>query len=73
MATFLTVREAAEQLAISPRHLRRLIARREIRAVRLGRAIRLPEAELRRLAGDDQPGSSGQHPSHQRAGMRESD
>lgn len=46
----LTVREAAERLSLSPRQVRRLIAWGQLRAVRLGRAVRVPEGELERLA-----------------------
>ncbi len=61
MTRLLKVHEAAERLAISQKHLRRLIAQGRLRAVRLGRAVRVPEAELERLAdgrqADHRPGS----------------
>jgi excisionase family DNA binding protein len=40
-----TLNEAAKALRVSPRHIARLIARREIASVRLGRCRRIrPEA-----------------------------
>lgn len=48
---FLTVAEAAEALKVSERAMRYLLARGEVRAVRLSRRIvRIPRAELERLA-----------------------
>ena len=46
----LRVAEAAEVLAISRSSLYQLIATGEVRTVRLGRAVRIPSSELRRLA-----------------------
>jgi excisionase family DNA binding protein len=55
--TFLTLWEAADELKISDRSLRNLIAAGEVRATRLGkRIVRIPRAEIERLAA---PG--GQH------------
>jgi excisionase family DNA binding protein len=48
---FLTLFEAADELKISERSLRSLIAAGEVRAVRLGkRIVRIPRAEIERLA-----------------------
>jgi excisionase family DNA binding protein len=48
---FLTIIECAEELKISERTLRDLLASGEIRAVRLGtRIVRIPRAEIDRLA-----------------------
>lgn len=41
---------AAEYLSISCRHLDRLIAKGELSSVRLGHAVRIPVADLDRLA-----------------------
>jgi excisionase family DNA binding protein len=38
-------------LAISARHPRELVARAEVRIVRLGRCVRVPRAEVERLCG----------------------
>jgi excisionase family DNA binding protein len=46
MAKLLTVQEAAEQLGTSVRFVRRLIAERRIAYVRVGRHIRIAEADL---------------------------
>jgi excisionase family DNA binding protein len=46
----LRVAEAAEVLAISRSSLYQLVAAGEVRTVRLGRAVRIPKAELERLA-----------------------
>ena len=49
--TFLTVVEAADELKISERSLRTLIAAGEVRAMRLGkRIVRIPRVEIERLA-----------------------
>ena len=48
---FLTIVEAADELKISERSLRSLIAAGEIRARRLGkRIVRIPRNEIERLA-----------------------
>lgn len=47
--TMLTVDQAAKQLNVSPRLVRRLIARGELRAVRISRLIRVPEDALARV------------------------
>jgi excisionase family DNA binding protein len=46
---FLTVAEAAAQLAVSEKTVRRLIARDELPAKRVGTAIRIDRAEIGRL------------------------
>jgi excisionase family DNA binding protein len=49
---FLTLFEAADELKISDRSLRSLISAGEVRACRLGkRIVRIPRAEIDRLAG----------------------
>lgn len=45
----LSVEETAAILRLSTRHLRRLIARRELPVVRIGRAVRVQPADLRAL------------------------
>lgn len=44
--TLLTVDQAAERLGTSVRFPRRLIAERRITFVRIGRHVRIPEAEI---------------------------
>ena len=44
-----TVREAAEELGLSPATIRAWIRQRRIGYVRLGRAVRIPASEIRRL------------------------
>jgi excisionase family DNA binding protein len=44
-----TVRETAAELGLSPATLRVWIRQRRISYVRLGRAVRIPAAEIRRL------------------------
>jgi excisionase family DNA binding protein len=46
MTKLLTVQEAADQLGTSVRFVRRLIAERRISYVRVGRHIRIAEADL---------------------------
>lgn len=46
----LDVATAARELGVSTRHVRRMIAMRELRPVRLGRRVLVPRAELTRLA-----------------------
>lgn len=43
----LSVDETAALLRLSPRHLRRLIARGELPVVRIGRAVRVQPVDLR--------------------------
>ena len=43
----LTVAEVADQLRVSERSVRRWIKERELKAYRLGRAIRISEGDLR--------------------------
>jgi excisionase family DNA binding protein len=49
----LTIRKAAEQLAVSPEFIKRLCRRGALRVVRLGRAVRVPQHELERLCRED--------------------
>ena len=44
-----TVREAGQELGLSVHTVRAWIAQRRIAHVRLGRAIRIPASEIRRL------------------------
>jgi excisionase family DNA binding protein len=46
-----TVREAADELGLSPATVRAWIRQRRIGYVRLGRAVRIPGAEIRRVVG----------------------
>jgi excisionase family DNA binding protein len=48
-AELLTVREAADRLNTSEPHVRALIRRAELPAVRLGRLLRVPVSAVRRL------------------------
>jgi excisionase family DNA binding protein len=45
----LTIGQAAERLNVSTKTIRRLIARGDLRAARIGRAIRLRDADIQRL------------------------
>lgn len=47
----LWIAEAAELLSISRSSLYQLVASGEVRGVRLGRTVRIPQQELERLAG----------------------
>jgi excisionase family DNA binding protein len=44
-----TVREAAEELGLSPATIRAWIRQRKIGYVRLGRAVRIPASEIGRI------------------------
>jgi excisionase family DNA binding protein len=44
-----TVRQTADELGLSPATLRAWIRERRIGYVRLGRAVRIPASEIRRL------------------------
>lgn len=50
-AALLTREQAADRLAVSVPTVDRLIARRELRAVRIGRAVRVRPADLERFLG----------------------
>lgn len=47
-----TPEQVAEALQLSLRTVRRLIALGDIRAVKIGRAVRIPAGELTRLLGE---------------------
>ena len=49
---FLTVRQAAEALALRETTIRAWVARRRLGIVRLGRAIRIPLAEIERVIAE---------------------
>lgn len=51
MSDFLTVKETAEKLKLSPRSVYRLIAAKVIKAVRIGGAVRIPVAALEEYLG----------------------
>lgn len=53
MDQLLTIRKAAEKLAVSPEFLKRLRRRGVLRVVRLGRAVRVSELELDRLCREE--------------------
>jgi excisionase family DNA binding protein len=48
---YLTVAEVAERLRLHPVTVRRHIKAGRIRAIRIGRAVRVPAAELRKFGG----------------------
>jgi excisionase family DNA binding protein len=48
----LTLKEAAEKLAVSQQFLRRLQHKGRLRVIQLGRAVRVSEDELERLCRD---------------------
>jgi excisionase family DNA binding protein len=50
-----SVDETAHALHISGRHLRDLISRGQVRAVRLGRRVLVPREELERVAREGAP------------------
>jgi excisionase family DNA binding protein len=50
MNQLLTTKEAAWQLAVSPEFVKRLTREGRIKVVRLGRAVRIPQAEVERLS-----------------------
>lgn len=51
-----SVRHIVEQFDLSERKIRAMIASGEIRAIKIGGNVRIPESELRRIAGGDQGG-----------------
>lgn len=53
--TFLTVQQAAARLQVTPQTLRGWIRAGAVRAVRLGRAWRIPESALEELAKVNTP------------------
>jgi excisionase family DNA binding protein len=53
MMELLTVREAAQQLRLSPITIRRYIASGKLAAVRIGRNVRVPERDVAQLAMQD--------------------
>jgi excisionase family DNA binding protein len=53
-----TLKECAKGVGLSRDSIRRAIARREIRAVRIGRRILVPASEMARLLSSDTEGTS---------------
>lgn len=51
----LTLEDAAQRLAISPRSVRRLIERGELTPIRIGRAVRLSADDLRAYVDQQRP------------------
>lgn len=56
MEPLLTIEHAAQVLAISPWTIRRYIAVKKIRPVRIGRRVLLEESELRRIIEEGKNG-----------------
>jgi excisionase family DNA binding protein len=50
-AKLLTTDEAAEALSLRPKTIRAWVAARRLGCVRLGRAVRIPRAEVDRVIG----------------------
>jgi excisionase family DNA binding protein len=48
----ITLTQAADTLSMSPSFLRKLIARRQLDAVRIGRALRVKASDVARIAQD---------------------
>jgi excisionase family DNA binding protein len=53
--TFLTIAETASILRVAPKLVRKLIARRELHAVRLGRIFRIPASALSQMSSGPSP------------------
>lgn len=51
----LSIDDSAHSLNISGRHLRDLISRGQVRAVRIGRRVLIPRQELERVAREGTP------------------
>ena len=51
MALAYTVQEAAEMLRVSTGHLYRMVRADKVKALHVGRAVRISQAELDRLCG----------------------
>ena len=52
ITTLLTVRDVADILRCTDRHVRNLVARCRLRPTRFGRLVRLAEKEVRRFLDD---------------------
>lgn len=50
LPTFLSMQEAAAELSVSERQLRRLVVNGQVLPVRVGKAPKIPTSELRRIA-----------------------
>ena len=53
MERYYTIKQAAGQLQVSEKFLRKLQGAGQLRVVRLGRAIRVSQAELERLCREE--------------------
>ncbi len=50
-----SIEETAARLNVSAKLIRAMIKRGELRAIRLGRILRIPESEIQRLTGTAAP------------------
>jgi|GEM_PF-5440996 len=55
MQKLFTFKEVATQLSVSQEFLRKLQRKNLLTVVRIGRAVRIPEAEVCRLCGEETP------------------
>lgn len=55
MEQLVSVKEAASSLGVSQEFVKRLYRRGELRAVHLGRAVRIPRYEIERVAREGVP------------------
>jgi excisionase family DNA binding protein len=53
MQKLFTLKDAATSLAVSPEFLKKLQRQNRLHVIRLGRAVRISEAELDRLCRDE--------------------
>jgi excisionase family DNA binding protein len=49
MPQFLTIKQLAELLQVTPRTISRMLARGDLKPLRIGRYVRIPMSEVERL------------------------
>ena len=64
---FMTMNEVAETLSVSRMTIHRLVGKGEIKYLKVGRAVRIPEESLKEYVDRNLKGNGGEHPEeHQR-------
>jgi len=59
---FMTMNEVAETLSVSRMTIHRLVGKGEIKYLKIGRAVRIPEESLKEYVDRNLKGNGGEHP-----------
>jgi len=62
----MTMNEVAETLSVSRMTIHRLVGKGEIKSLKIGRAVRIPEESLKEYVDRNLKGNGGEHPENQK-------